>query len=142
MARELPELATESMSTDWKPLLQERTNWQTASLVLLPPVAGDPSDQDILLATGTELFVPEQHGWRRQSVTKADAPVIALLSLEEQNIVLLAKADRLLLSRDRGATWEDAGLQGYTITALSRMQGGSCKAIALTSNGAIFGREF
>lgn len=133
---------TETTRIDWKPLYQERANGLPASLVLLPAAIGNPSDQDILLAAGTEVFIPGQNDWRRQSITKADAPVLALLSLAEANIVLLSKPGGLFMSRDRGATWEEAGLPGCTITALSEFPDQPGKALALTSNGAIFERQF
>ncbi len=53
-----------------------------------------------------------------------------------------AKQGELLVSRDLGISWKQAGLEGTAITALSKMPGFPKKVFALTIDGAIFGREF
>lgn len=126
----------------WTPLLTERINWQSAVLALLSPAVDVCSDQAILLATGTDIFISEQKAWRRKSITTPDAPVMALLPLVKPDTVLLSKPGELLLSCDRGLTWAEAGLSGRTITALSRKSREPHKVLALTSDGTIFEGEF
>jgi photosystem II stability/assembly factor-like uncharacterized protein len=118
----------------WTLAFQQRSNWPSVFIASAP----SQDNPGVLLVIDSYLFLPGKNGWHRKSIPTPDAPVLAFLSLPEQNLLLLSKPGRLLVSQDQGNSWQDAELHETTITAMIPSPENADTIYALSSTGVIY----
>jgi photosystem II stability/assembly factor-like uncharacterized protein len=100
----------------WQLWLDEKTDWLSVR-ISLSGVQGQHS----ALGLGTKLLTRAGEGWRTKEITTFEAPIAALLTTPDPQLIIAAVADELIASSD-GETWESfsEGLDGASIVALQR----------------------